>query len=79
LLTLFSAANIVILIIGILSNACVNYGVTVLSKFDLIAIGVFSTGYLVFAVPIYFLFALIFAVGRSIVNKRRALKMKPAQ
>jgi hypothetical protein len=71
-LTLFSTINIVISIIGILLKVLVYAWVTTLSTNDLInfsaVMALYSTGYLVFAVPIYFVILLIGFVVRSLAK-----------
>jgi hypothetical protein len=83
LMTLFSTVNVVISIIGILLKILVAATATTSSSNDVFSssavIALYATGYLVFAVPIYFLLLPILAVVRSVGNKRRALKAKPTQ
>lgn len=72
LLTLFSTINIVISIIGILLKVLVYVWLTTLSTNDLInfsaVMALYSTGYLVIAVPIYFVILLIGFVVRSLAK-----------
>jgi hypothetical protein len=81
LLTLFSTINIAISIVGILLKVLVYAWVATFSTNDLIefsaVMALYLTGYLVIAVPIYFVFLPILAVVRSLANKKRAFKKKP--
>jgi hypothetical protein len=78
LMTLFSTVNVVISIkILVAATATTSSSNDVFSSSAVIAL--YATGYLVFAVPIYFLLLPILAVVRSVGNKRRALKAKPTQ
>lgn len=74
LLTLFSTINIVISIIGILLKVLICFGATTFPSNDLLessaVIALFATGYLVCALPIYFVILLIRSVVRSLANKK---------
>lgn len=83
LMTLFSTVNVGISIIGILLKVLVSATATTSSSNDFSSfaaiIGIYATGYLVFAVPIYLLLAPILAVVRSLANKKRAQRNEPTQ
>ena len=81
LLTLFSTINIAVSIVGILLKVLVYAWVATLSTNDLIkfsaVMALYSTGYLVIAVPIYFVFLPILAVVRSLANKKSKVPFDP--
>jgi len=83
LMTIFSTVNVGISIIGILLKVLVSATATTSSSnvfFSFSAIiAIYATGYLVFAVPIYFLLLPILAVVRSLANKKRALRKDSTQ
>jgi hypothetical protein len=82
-MTLFSTVNVGISIIGILLKVLVSATATTSSSNDFFSfsaiIAIYATGYLVCAVPIYFVLLPIVAIARSVANKRRAAKEKPTQ
>jgi hypothetical protein len=83
LLTLFSTINMVVSIIGILLKVIIYFGATILSAIYLLdfsaLIALYATGYLVFAVIMYFVILLIRFVVRSFAHKKQALRKKPTQ